>query len=170
MIAKGNSVHRPTKWVKLLDNCTVSAFCEDDGPGDTPHIFHIYAQPTTRGQPVEPLPAWFEERIIGPMLQYHSLYEVAHELDDWGIATNIARICNYDMLEQEASAKICKWEARLVSFTSAHHLAQGRLEAARASYRLANFNQLALIHKRGQFTRHRQVSPMACGHANVARG
>ena len=74
---------------------------------------------------MEPLPTWFEELIIGPMPQYHALYEGACELDDWGIAADITRICDFDMLEQEASAKIHKWEAQLASFTSACHLAHG---------------------------------------------
>ena len=69
-ISDSNGVHRPVKWVKLLDNCTVSGFTTGDGPGSTPHIFHIYAQPTARGQPVEALPAWFEERVIGSMPLY----------------------------------------------------------------------------------------------------
>ena len=88
-IGNSNGVHRPIKWVKLLDNCTVSGFTKGDSPGSTPHIFHIYAQPMTRGQPMEPLPAWFQECIIGPMPQYHELYEAARKLDDWGIAADI---------------------------------------------------------------------------------
>ena len=104
-IGDNNGVHRPVKWIKLLDNCTVSGFTEGDGPGSTPHIFHIYAQPTARGQPVEALPAWFEERVIGPMPQYHELYEAARELNDWGIAADIAQLRDFDTLEQEATAK-----------------------------------------------------------------
>ena len=122
-ISNSNGVHRPVKWVKLLDNCTVSGFTKDDGPGSTPHIFHIYAQPTTRGQPVEALPTWFQECIIGPMPQYHKLYKAAWELDNWGIATDIARLRDFDTLEQEASAKIHKWEARLASYTMSRHAA-----------------------------------------------
>ena len=121
-ISNSNGIYRPVKWIKLLDNCTVSSFTEGNSPGSTPHIFHIYAQPMTGGQPVEPLP-WFEELIIGPMPQYHTLYEGAHELDNWGIAADITRICNFDTLEQEASAEIHKWEAQLASYTSARHLA-----------------------------------------------
>ena len=45
------------------------------------------------------------------MPAYHALYEVACELEDWGISANIARICDYNTLKQEALAEICKWEA-----------------------------------------------------------
>ena len=169
-IGNSNGVHRPVKWIKLLDNCTVSGFTEGDGPGSTPHIFHIYAQPTARGQPVEALPAWFEERVIGPMPQYQELYEAAHELDDWGIAADIARLRDFDTLEQEATAEICKWEARLASYGQSRRSCKSRLEGARASYRLSNFQNLGPMRERGQFARRGRVSPTARGRANVARG
>ena len=169
-IGNSNGVHRPVKWVKLLDNCTVSGFTEGDGPGSTPHIFHIYAQPTVRGQPVEALPVWFEERVIGPMLQYHELYEAARELDDWGIAANIAQLRDFDTLEQEATAEIHKWEARLASYGQSRRACKSRLEGARVSYRLSNFQNLGPVRERGQFARHGRVSPTARGCANVVRG
>ena len=169
-IGDSNGVHRPVKWIKLLDNCTVSGFTEGDGPGSTPHIFHIYAQPTVRGQPVEALPAWFEERVIGPMPQYQELYEAARELDDWGIAADIARLRDFETLEQEALVEIHKWEARLASYGQSCRSCKSRLEGARASYRLSNFQNLGPIREWGQFARRGRVSPTAHGRANVARG
>ena len=59
------------------------------------------------------------------MPQYQTLYKAACELDDWGIAADIARMRDCDTLEQEALAEIRKWEAQLASFTSARHLARG---------------------------------------------
>ena len=50
------------------------------------------------------------------MPQYQELYEVAHNLDNWGIAANIARLRDFNTLEQEATAEIRKWEARLASY------------------------------------------------------
>ena len=169
-IGNSNGIHRPVKWVKLLDNCMVSGFTKGDGSGSTPHIFHIYAQPTTRGQPVEPLPVWFQERLTGPMPQYHKLYKAAYELNDWGITADIARMQDFNMLEQEASAEICKWEACLASYTMVCHAAHGRLEAAQASYQLSGFQNLGPVWECGQFARCGRVSPIARGRANVARG
>ena len=129
-IGNSNGVHQPVKWVKLLDNCTVSGFSENDSPGSTPHIFHIFAQPTARGQPMEALPAWFTECVIRPMLQYHELYEAARKLDDWGISADIARLRDFNTLEQEATAEIHKWEARLASYSTVRIAAHSRLEGA----------------------------------------
>ena len=39
---------------------------------------------------------------------YQELYEAARELDNWGIAADIARLRNFDTLEQEAAAEIRK--------------------------------------------------------------
>ena len=148
----------------------VSGFTEGNSPGSTLHIFHIYAQPTVRGQLVEALPAWFEERIISPMPQYQELYEAARKLDDWGIAANITRLRDFNTLEQEASAEIRKWEARLASYAQSHWATRNWLEGARASYRLSNFQNLGPVRERGQFARCGRISPMAHGRANVARG
>ena len=169
-IGNSNGIHRPVKWTKLLDNCTVSGFTEGDGPGSTPHIFHIYAQPTVQGQPVEALPAWFEEHVIGPMPQYQELYEAARDLNDWGIAADIAQLHNFDTLEQEATAEIHKWEARLALYSQSCRACRNRLEGAWASYRLSNFQNLGPVRERGQLARRSRISPTARGRANVARG
>ena len=116
------------------------------------------------------LPAWFEERIIGPMPQYQELYEVARELDNWGIVADIARLCDFNTLEQEAMAEIRKWETRLASYTQSRCATHNRLEGAHVLYRLSNFQNLGPIRERGQFTRCSRISPTACGRANVARG
>ena len=91
-VSIGNGIHQLVKCIKMLDNCTVSVFTTDDSPGSTPDIFHVYAQPTVGAELVGPLPPWFEELIIGPMLAYHALYEGAWELEDWGISADITRV------------------------------------------------------------------------------
>ena len=87
------------------------------------------------------------------MPQYHELYEAARELDDWGIAADIARLRDFDTLEQEATAEIRKWEARLASYGQSRRTCKNRLEGARASYRLSNFQNLGPVRERGQFAR-----------------
>ena len=104
------------------------------------------------------------------MPQYHELYEAARELDDWGITADIARLRDFDTLEQEATAEIRKWEVRLASYGQSRRACKSRLEGARASYRLSNFQNLGPIRERGQFARRGRVSPTARGRANVARG
>ena len=104
------------------------------------------------------------------MPQYQELYEAARDLDDWGIAADIARLRDFDTLEQEAATEIHKWEARLALYGQSHRACKSRLEGARASYRLSNFQNLGPVRERGQFARCSRVSPTARGRANVARG
>ena len=104
------------------------------------------------------------------MPQYQELYEAARDLDDWGIAADIARLRDFDTLEQEATAEIHKWETRLASYGQSRRARKNRLEGAQALYRLSNFQNLGPIRERGQFARRGRISPTARGHANVARG
>ena len=66
---------------------------------------------------MEALPTWFTERVIGLMPQYQELYEAARELDDWGIAADIARLWDFDTLEQEATAEISVATTRLLQIS-----------------------------------------------------
>ena len=49
-------LRQPVKWIKLLNKGTIVGFCNDDGPGSSPHILKIYTQPLATPEPIEPLP------------------------------------------------------------------------------------------------------------------
>ena len=65
-------LHQPVKWIKLLNKGTIVGFCNDDGPGSSPHILKIYTQPLATSEPIEPLPPWFETILLGPSPMYHN--------------------------------------------------------------------------------------------------
>ena len=85
----GNGLQRDVKWVKQLEQGTVACYTADDGPGDTPHIVKIYAQPCATAEPIEPLPTWLESILMGPSAAFNTLAEAARELDDWGIHADL---------------------------------------------------------------------------------
>ena len=85
------------------------------------------------------------------MPQYQELYEAARKLDDWGIAADIARLRDFETLEQEAATEIHKWETCMASYSQARRACKNRLEGAQASYRLSNFQNLGPIREWGQF-------------------
>ena len=93
----GNGLQREVKWVKQLEQGTVACFTEDDGPGDTPHIVKIYAQPCATAEPIEPLPVWLETILLGLSAAFNTLAEAARELDDWGIHANLLRFRELNM-------------------------------------------------------------------------
>ena len=104
------------------------------------------------------------------MPQYQELYKAARDLDNWGIAADIARLRDFDMLEQEVMAEICKWEVCLASYSQSRRACRNQLEGAQASYWLSNFQNLGPVREYGQFAQCSRVSPTARGCANVARG
>ena len=132
-------LHHPIKWIKLLDKGTVAGFCDDDGPGSSPHILKIYAQPMATAEPVEPLPLWFETILLGPSPMYHNFAQAAGELEDWGIKADIQRFHDTDALLVEANNEVAKWEARATAFAYARQLCKSRLEAVHAQYQLGAF-------------------------------
>ena len=164
----GNGLQREVKWVKQLEQGTVACFTEDDGPGNTPHIVKIYAQPCTMAEPIEPLPIWLESILLGPSAAFNTLAEAARELDDWGIHANLLQFRELDASWQEAEGKERKWEARANAFALAKNLCKSRLEAAHCAYQLGAFENLGPIRRGSQLARRgRRPAPFVRGHNNV---
>ena len=54
-----------------------------DGPGSSPHILKIYAQPYVTPEPIKPLPPWFKTILLGLSPMYHNFIQEVGELEDW---------------------------------------------------------------------------------------
>ena len=164
----GNGLQREVKWVKPLEQGTVACYTEEDGPGDTPHIVKIYAQPCASAEPVEPLPIWLESILMGPSAAFNTLAEAARELDDWGIHADLLRFREIDASWQEAEAEERKWEARANAFALAKNLCKSRLEAAHCVYQLGAFENLGPVRRGAQLARRgRRPTPFVRGRNNV---
>ena len=138
----------------------MACFTEDNGPGDTPHIVKIYAQPCASAEPIEPLPIWLETILLGP--------SAARELDDWGIHADLLWFRQLDALWQEAEGEEHKWEACANAFALAKNLCKSRLEAAHCMYQLGTFENLGPIHQGTQLARQgRHPTPFVRGRNNV---
>ena len=164
----GNGLQREVKWVKQLEQGTVACFTEDDGPGDTPHIIKIYAQPCTTAEPIKPLPKRLESILLGPSAAFNTLAEAARELDDWGIHADLLRFRELDASWQEAEGEEHKWEARANAFALAKNLCKSCLEAAHCAYQLGAFENLGPIRQGSQLAcRGRHPNPLVRGRNNV---
>lgn len=146
----GFGLQCPIKWIKLLDEGTIVGFCDDDGPGSSPHILKIYAQPYATPKPVKPLPPWFKTILLGPSPMYHNFVQAARELKDWGIKADILRFHNMDALLVEANNKVQKWETCATAFAHAHQLCKSCLEAMHTPYQLRAFENLGPVHAQAQ--------------------
>ena len=164
----GNGLQREVKWVKHLEQGTVACFTEDDGPGDTPHIVKIYAQPCATVEPIKPLPMWLESILLGPSAAFNTLTEASRELDDWGIHADLLRFRELDASWQEAEGEERKWEAHANAFALAKNLCKSRLEAAHCAYQLGAFENLGPIRRGSQLAhRGRRPVPFVRGRNNV---
>jgi hypothetical protein len=103
-IPLGDGVFKPAKWVKKLEDGRVAGFHEQQGPNESPYIIDLYAQADMVGHgeenPIEPLPAWFHALLIGPSSNFVHLQCDIGDLDDWGLAREIA---HFRELDQEAA-------------------------------------------------------------------
>jgi hypothetical protein len=108
-IPLGKGVFKPAKWIKKLKDGRIAGFHADQGPNESPYIIDLYAQADTVGHgeenPIKPLPAWFRALLIGPGSDFIHLQRDIGDLDDWGLAREIA--CFHE-LDQEA-AKLAAW-------------------------------------------------------------
>jgi hypothetical protein len=103
-IPLSDGVFKPAKWIKKLEDRWVAGFHEQQGPNESPYIIDLYAQADMVGHgeenPVEPLPTWFCALLIGPSSDFVHLQHNIGDLDDWGLAREIA--C-FRELNQEAA-------------------------------------------------------------------
>ena len=104
----GIGLHHLVKWIKLLDEGTVTGFCDNDGLGSSSHILKIYAQPYLTPEPVEPLPPWFKTILLGLSPMYHNFVQAAGELNDWGIKADIQRFYDTDAFLVKANNEVQK--------------------------------------------------------------
>ena len=139
----------------------MACFTKDDGPGDTPHIVKIYAQPCASAEPIEPLPIWLKSILLGPSAAFNTLAEASRELDNWGIHADLLRFRELDASWQEAEGEERKWEARANTFALAKNLCKSCLEAAHCAYQLGAFENLGPIH-RGALLRSRTFNGATC--------
>ena len=99
-IPLGDGVFKPAKWIKKLEDSRVAGFHKQQGPNESPYIIDLYAQADTVGHgeenPIEPLPAWFCTLLIGPSSDFVHLQHDIGDLDDWGLAREIARFHELD--------------------------------------------------------------------------
>ena len=155
-IPLGNGVFKLARWIKKLEDGRVTGFHADQGPNESPYVIDLYAQADTVGHgeenPIEPLPAWFRALLIGPASDFVHLQRDIGDLDDWGLAREIAR---FRELDQEA-AELATWvevlHEELDATRDARTMSEKRLVLTRASQKAAQLENL--LKKVGMLSTH----------------
>ena len=109
-IPLGDRVFKPAKWIKKLEDGRVTGFHKHQGPNESPYIIDLYAQADMVGHgeenPIKPLPAWFRTLLIGPASDFMHLQHDIGDLDNWGLAREIARFHELDQEAAELAARV----------------------------------------------------------------
>ena len=109
-IPLGDGVFKLAKWIKKLEDGRVAGFHADQGLNESPYVIDLYAQADTVGHgkenPIEPLPAWFHALLIGLASDFVHLQRNIGDLDDWGLAREIARFRELDQEAAELAARV----------------------------------------------------------------
>ena len=109
-IPLGNGVFKLAKWIKKLEDGRVAGFHEQQGPNESPYIIDLYMQADTVGHgeenPIELLPTWFHALLIGPGSDFVHLQHDIGDLDDWGLAREIARFRELDQEAAELATRV----------------------------------------------------------------
>ena len=145
-IPLGEGVYKPAKWIKKLEDGHVAGFHADQGANESPYVIDLYAQADTVGHgeenPIEPLPAWFRALLIGPGSDFIHLQRDIGDLDNWGLAREIARFRELDQEAAELAARVEVLHEELDATRDAHTMSEKRLVLARASQKAAQLENL----------------------------
>jgi len=75
----------------MADQGMVLAYTEEQGPESGPYLVPIHAAPIFSSEPIDPIPQWLHQLLIGQSAIFHMLVNAAKKLDDWGVAADITR-------------------------------------------------------------------------------
>jgi len=143
-IPLGEGVYAEAYWVTPTHNRYIQAYRQEQGLLDTPYSLPIYAWAVYLSEPIEPLPAWFHQLLIGTPAIHTNFAKAAHRLDDWGIAADIT--C-YRKLDDDLSCintELEQLKAEAGAVRIAKTICEGRLELACAPKQLAHMECLAM--------------------------
>jgi hypothetical protein len=155
-IPLGEGVYKPAKWIKKLEDGCVTGFHADQGPNESPYVIDLYAQADTVGHgeenPIEPLPAWFRALLIGLGSNFIHLQRDIGDLDDWGLAREIARFRELDQEAAELATRVEVLHEELDTTRDAHTMSEKRLVLTCASQKAAQLENL--LKKVGMLSTH----------------
>jgi len=95
-IPLGKGAYAEVYWVTPVHDGYIQVYGQEQGPLDTPYSLPIYAHAVYSSEPINPLPAWFHQLLVGTPAVHANFAKAAHRLDDWGIAADIVRYRKLD--------------------------------------------------------------------------
>ena len=87
--------------------------------------------------PIEPLPAWFCALLIGPTSDFMHLQHDIGDLDDWGLAREIAHFHELNQEAAKLTARVDVLHEELNATRNARTMSEKRLVLAPVSQKVA---------------------------------
>ena len=144
-ILLGKEAYAEAYWVTLAHDGYVQAYRQEQGPLDMPYSLPIFAQAVYSSEPIDPLPAWFHQLLVGTPAVHANFAKAAHRLDDWGVAADIARYHKLDDNLSCINTELEQLEAEAGVIRIAKTICKGQLELACAPKQLAHMECLATL-------------------------
>ena len=92
--------------------------------------------------PIEPLPAWFCALLIRPSGNFVHLQCDIGDLDDWGLAREIACFCKLDQEAAELTTRVNVLHEELNATRDARTMSKKQLVLARVAQKVAQLKNL----------------------------
>jgi len=165
----GKGAYIEAYWVTPAHDRYVQAYGQEQGPLDVPYSLPVYARAVYSAKPIEPLPAWFHQLLVGTPTIHANFIKAAHRLDDWGVAVDIACYCKLDDDLSCINAELKRLEAEVGAVRIAKTICEGQLELAHAPKQLAHMECLATLfvqQRNKQLATHRGWKKSICGCAS----
>ena len=74
----GKGAYMEAYWVTPAHNRYIQAYRQEQGPLDVPYSLPVYAQAIYSSEPIEPLPAWFHQLLVGTPAVHTNFAKAAH--------------------------------------------------------------------------------------------
>jgi len=77
-IPLGEGAYAKAYWVTPAHDGYVQAYGQEQGPLDPPYSLPIHARAVYSSEPIEPLPAWFHQLLVGTSAVHANFAKAAH--------------------------------------------------------------------------------------------
>src|SRR5258707_571731 len=136
----GRNAGQLAKWVRCLPDGRALLYAEDDGPGDQPYAIELFAELdiSEDDAPAQSLPRWLLDGLTGPSAAFNTIRSAAEATLDWGLHAELLRYRDLDQKAKAIHDSISNLEAEVQGVLAEQRLALGRLEGARAAFRLGH--------------------------------
>jgi hypothetical protein len=138
--------YQPAEWVKRLPDGKVAGLPRENGPGTTPYVAELFAQPDGDDDDDDPIldtPPWLLELFRGTTAGFATLMDEAKAHCDWGMQAELERLRSLKHAITDLELRVGHLLAKKKGAMQAHDQAMGRLERAKLDRKVSSLRTIA---------------------------